>query len=72
MRFGGDRGLQRPLKAYFNSSVSDHFEVSSENAWFEFCFLLKVKGAGVAFNFGFGNRVLFGKIARTRQDRQFF
>ena len=31
-------------------------------------FCSKVKGAGVAFNFGFGNRVLFGEVCPARHD----
>ena len=37
-----------------------------------FTFYSKVKGAGVAFNFGFGKKVLFGKFARQGMINNFY
>ena len=57
------------MEAKFDSSVSDHFEVKfGKMLDLNFTFRSKVKGAGMAFNFGFGNKVLFGKVCPARHD----
>ena len=61
----GLEGYKAHWKLIFIPQVSDHFDVKFENMFdLNFISYSKVKGAGVAFNFGFSKRVLIGKFAR--------